>query len=394
MTFPIPPAPIPITITITVDPAEAIRTRHASAGPHVLRLTVEDLATLTDDQRDALARHVGGQRNWARPLTEFAPPVGHATVGVLAQLLDLRRAHALAQEQAEQEAADERAKLDQAAASRRAAANAWAETLRAAPLPMLELTEIPEEHRPTFPSLHDVVRHLGREQERRDAHREKLDRAEAEQRQRMASALRSAGFLELSLLFERGESRKSEVTRALRRWVRCVVGCVGVPSSWKQSNGEPDSEGTAVATARAVDAWTRSLTDRGVVWPDGFGLLVGPSYAWRPAMPDEEGDEDGEIQVPAVAFLLTCPDGRTIAVCTGVDDRPLGTPSNQQRVETQQRIAKAVREATPSHVAGCLAVILGTDPVPENVSAILAASLDPAIVDALKQVAQARAFEE
>ncbi len=67
-------------------------------------------------------------------------------------------------------------------------------------------------------------------------------------------------------------------------------------------------------------------------------------------------------------------------------------PSDAERAATQQRIATAVRRADPRIVASIRESIL-RDPCSGD-AAILAASLDPVIADALRQVAQVIALEQ
>jgi len=85
-----------LTITIEIDPATAVRTGHTQIGATQITLTDGDLAVLTADQRDTLARHVARDALYSEPLTSRAKPVGDASIGTLASLLDQRRAYVTA----------------------------------------------------------------------------------------------------------------------------------------------------------------------------------------------------------------------------------------------------------------------------------------------------------
>lgn len=59
-----------IVITLRVDPAAAVRHGKSTAGEHRLTLTDEDMAQLTELERETLARHLEGRKGWERPLAE------------------------------------------------------------------------------------------------------------------------------------------------------------------------------------------------------------------------------------------------------------------------------------------------------------------------------------
>lgn len=87
-----------ITITIHVHAGAAARIGKSNAGPQRLRLTDADLEKLTPRQRETLARHLEDTAApmprptvcWGDPLSLHAPPVGEATIPVLASLLNTR----------------------------------------------------------------------------------------------------------------------------------------------------------------------------------------------------------------------------------------------------------------------------------------------------------------
>lgn len=120
-----------ITVTLYVSPAAAVRAGSSRVGEHTLTLDDADLAQLTDAQREALARHVGGDRpdvaedmcwsgpDWGAPLTRGAPPIAEATVDVLKQLLD----HRISVVAAEVKRLEK--KRDEGLAKRDAAISAW-----------------------------------------------------------------------------------------------------------------------------------------------------------------------------------------------------------------------------------------------------------------------------
>jgi len=94
----------PLTITIHVNAAAAARSRRGHAGPSQLVLGADDLRTLSEAQRETLAKHYertapvwgsGHGPQWSDPLAWHAEPVDIASLQVLRQLLD-RRAEVMA----------------------------------------------------------------------------------------------------------------------------------------------------------------------------------------------------------------------------------------------------------------------------------------------------------
>lgn len=85
-----------LTLTLHTDAAAAARECRNHAGPVKLTPSADDLATLTPEQLDTLARHVRCEPYYGEPLTRHAPPIGHADVTVLAMLLDVRRRYVAA----------------------------------------------------------------------------------------------------------------------------------------------------------------------------------------------------------------------------------------------------------------------------------------------------------
>ena len=88
-----------ITLTIHIDAGAAVRAGLAYAGPKAVHLTAEDLASLTDEQRETLARHLDGLPgpwddgpHWGDPLALHAPPCASADLDTLRSLLDHRTA--------------------------------------------------------------------------------------------------------------------------------------------------------------------------------------------------------------------------------------------------------------------------------------------------------------
>lgn len=80
----------PIVITLHVDAATAVRECHSTAGPHRLELFAADVESLTEQQRETLARHIARAPGWGDPLSAGAEPIGHASLEVLRALLDRR----------------------------------------------------------------------------------------------------------------------------------------------------------------------------------------------------------------------------------------------------------------------------------------------------------------
>lgn len=88
-----------ITVTIHVHAGAAARIGKSNAGPQRIRLDEEALDKLTSRQRETLARHLEDYGKtpiprpsvcWGDPLSLHAPPVGEATIPVLASLLNTR----------------------------------------------------------------------------------------------------------------------------------------------------------------------------------------------------------------------------------------------------------------------------------------------------------------
>lgn len=79
-----------LTITITIEPSAAVREGRTQVGDIPLVLSDSDLSLLSQAQRDALARHVGGEAGWGERLSAHAEPVASASIEALAQLLDQR----------------------------------------------------------------------------------------------------------------------------------------------------------------------------------------------------------------------------------------------------------------------------------------------------------------
>jgi hypothetical protein len=80
-----------LTVTIYVAPAAAVRAGKAHCGEIALLLSDADVAQLSDDQRDTLARHLAQESYWRAPLSQEAPEVAEASLTTLRQLLDVRR---------------------------------------------------------------------------------------------------------------------------------------------------------------------------------------------------------------------------------------------------------------------------------------------------------------
>jgi hypothetical protein len=80
----------PVVLTLHVDAAAAVREGRSAAGPARLELSDADVATLSERQRETLARHLERAPGYGEPLTTGAPPIGHADLAALASLLDTR----------------------------------------------------------------------------------------------------------------------------------------------------------------------------------------------------------------------------------------------------------------------------------------------------------------
>jgi hypothetical protein len=459
-----------ITITLRVDAATAIRAGSGRIGAQVLHVGRAALASLTDDQRDALALHVGGSPSgrsdvagWGDPLTLHADPIGKSDLPTLALLLDTRRAVMAAQDAADLAMvrekmaatgpekfsgvardvpvrllewashygmteprlaqacvaagltaqgygtadqlgiADEVDALNAARAVEDAALARWLDSLRELPIAALADAPVPPEcfdawirklgarglPVPTWQIAAAVCRRS--EWDRHEA--AVREAGEAAEREAVAAVLDIAGPPELAALQRAGKARPADVSRALRSWVRALTVAPALPQDWRgDSDGGEDPDGIPVEAARAAAAWSAHVA--ALAWPAGVSATVGASWAWRPADEDagEHGDRDGEVATATVAIVVTLPDGDEIAVHTTVEARPpVASASDAKRAAVQRRIADAVRAAPPSRVASFVAEILRDGP-DDHEAIRFAATLDPMIADALRQVAQCHAL--
>ena len=105
-----------ITITIRPNAGAAIRAGRSNIESTKVSITDHDLASWTEAQRDALARHVAAERRWNEHLG--AAWVTEATAAVVARLLDERRHEIEAEDAAE--AAQRRLVLEALSAYREA----------------------------------------------------------------------------------------------------------------------------------------------------------------------------------------------------------------------------------------------------------------------------------
>ena len=386
--------PIPITLTLHVDAAAAVRAGKAKAGPHTLRLTDSDLAALTDDQRDTLARHVAGERDYAPPLTLHSDPIACADVPTLALLLDTRAAHVvqLAEKNLDREA-------------QAVAFDVWIDGARALALADLVCLEVPPEHHAAWHSRGDypVSTLTGRGEEvathkrhesalrheaAREAEREQDEQAARARRARRAPVLDLLGVIvpELAGLYREGRSRAPDVSRALRGWLRAQTGARGLPMGWR-FGGVDDVDPISVPLDRAVRLWTAHGAR--LVWPDGVTVRVCVGWAYRPALEDEVGDGDDEICEQAAALVLTV-GGESVTALVSSDSLPPDLPASDP-LAVQRRILAAVRAADHEQAARVArAVVDGPTP---DVAAVLAATRHPAVRDAMAQIWQTDELE-
>lgn len=90
-----------LCVTIHVTPAAAVRAGKTQVGDRTLTLSDEDVAALSPEQRDALARHVANEHGWRCELAYDAPPVADASLESLRVLLDARIARQAREAEAE-----------------------------------------------------------------------------------------------------------------------------------------------------------------------------------------------------------------------------------------------------------------------------------------------------
>jgi hypothetical protein len=241
-----------LTITLYVQPDNAVRAGKSSVGEHQLVLSDEDLARLTPEQRDTLARHVAGERHqsdsldWADPLGMCGHgawlPITEATIDSLATVLDDRRSRILA------------ARAKQAECDQRYAALVSLLTARAKNCPVEDLVysvsepdwrakglrglridtdpEWPDMRRPDDAAhsvagrTDEVLTYVAKRQQELRAAREA---AEAEKAARIAvnratvKEILAAHAPDLIPVWEAGRADPKEVDRALRTHLRALM---------------------------------------------------------------------------------------------------------------------------------------------------------------------------
>lgn len=330
-----------LTVTLFVDPACATRAGRSSVGEHTLTLTDADLATLTDDQRDTLARHVAGERcrnaiDWGRALTSEAPPIAEATVTVLAALLDVRRATITEQ-------------LARDAEKRAAEESAWQATLenvlaaaRTAPILKLRNTSLYGVYRNEHGSWsynapranEPAAQAVGREQElieatAAEAAAKQAADAEVEARTQARVAAETAQCEEILIetapemveVWRAGRADPKAVRRVMARYLRTMVGQpprLGRLTDATRDTMYHDADKRPLtpeefATLRDLEKRATDLRD---LVPTKVTTVV--AYSYRPALEDEAGDKDGEVEIvgPTCAEIRARIGGHDVTIRT------------------------------------------------------------------------------
>ena len=305
-----------ITITMYVSPEAAVREGKVQCGDVQYVLSEDDLASMTNDQRDTLARHLAGEyvqvfdvpgANWKDKLTDHAPPVSKVDRHTVISLLDTRRAKVAERMRAHADRnAAEKAKEIEALRKRldsplchtmymtaSGEVSSWASDVSV----RLELPTCPsyDKVNELDPDLRARFEHVVAEIER--IRRDMMDTAYAQVQanivkkqaeEQEAQARRQALYARLPAKVrerdEAGFASAREIDDAIRDLVLSDAGLT-CDESWR---------GDCVS-GELTDAEFASLKTFKAKLPSGAKLQVLSVWNYRPAECDEEGDDDGEV---------------------------------------------------------------------------------------------------
>jgi hypothetical protein len=314
-----------ITITLNVEPAAAIRSGKATCGEVSMTLSDEDLARLTPEQRETLAKHVAKERcdgcgpEWGTRLSDYAPDIDHVSIEVLQSLLDTRRELVTTRMARRQSAADE--EILAAIAKPAAFAKRWIDNTEGSLCEWGGLVSIEWPISPYCSSstsnASEPVRaawkaHVAQVEARQRAAVEAAlpaARVEAERRAVLRAAEETAKVAkeakardEYAALYlrlpevlrarhEEGYATDSEVKGEMRRLLRADEGYPTTHKGWEKSEklSQLSDEEFGVLLDAKAGAPKGATVEAKACWDS----------AWRPAEEDEEGDEDGEVYVRA-----------------------------------------------------------------------------------------------
>lgn len=316
-----------LTLTLYIDPAAAVRAGRTEMGEVQRTLTDAELAQLTPEQRDALARHVAGDGEyytygthtakgptWCDALTRHADPIADVTIETIAKLLDQRiEVVEFSKKKLEAAQIEKRRQADEEIALAIANYGKDTDTLafddegKVSTYGTLYSIRIPElSYCDTAYASPEAQAAYQAAKEREQADREQARlaampevtrrleeaRAQAEARKREYEALYARLPEALRERDAAGYASKDEVTRHLRCLLRSDAG-LPTKESWKKSE----------RVEQLTDAQFARLKEVKATAPEGAEVEVrlvndGEGY-YREAGYDErdEADNDGEIWV-------------------------------------------------------------------------------------------------
>jgi|GEM_PF-5130534 len=322
-----------LCVTIRVSPAAAVRAGKSVLGDVTLTLSNNDLQSLSEAQRECLAKHVGGEWPWNEPLRDVE--VGEASLESLKILLDARIAREAKQKEERDAAAlaeearraDVIAKLkqfpdDQFLVPPSSSWGQWALRSANEMVPGCGLNEVAAWMIGRREAIEALLqeRNAALKAEREAAEKqEKLKRLLEEQKAAQKERLEretTIAFLEKHAgrdaveWFEQLEAPKQaylEVTKCLERLL----------DEASESLKQPDPEVTfyRLAVDSRVGPVIDNVTDLAQyrrlqdvttyvydavrhLGLDADAVFIQPIIVYRPAEGDEEGDEDGEVACP------------------------------------------------------------------------------------------------
>lgn len=339
-----------LTITIHVNPAAAVRAGKSQCGACELVLSDDDLAQLTPEQRETLAKHVDREQfpppfthsrgvRWDHPLGD--DDTADASIETLALLLDRRKevvearlAELQAEREEKQRNADEKALAAIAEATTKTKGldgsgdwDVYSTGRHSIVVPVLSHVDL------AYCSV-EVREQYKEEEARRKAEAERLreaevprilaEKAERQAAQAAAEAATAAAYEEqyvrlpepLRARHAEGYATDDEVLGALRAIWREDAGY----SPENEINGWYDKSSTPVSL---TDEQYQQLLEVRASAPEGaeveaVRLFLEPAY--REATPEDdlsEIDEDGEVRVPD-AERVSCIVARVCWVRAGV----------------------------------------------------------------------------
>jgi hypothetical protein len=347
-----------LCVTIRVSPAAAVRAGKTQVGDIVFTLNDNALESLSDGQREALARHLDGEDGWREPLSDSAIEVAEANLDSLKKLLEAR----IEREAARAEAA--RAEAEQCDAAIARAIEGWKKApiqqlmqpysaftldlvlstghLRWAPGDVTEVVRVSASH-PAFRK--SIVTMTGRESEREEyiaameakreaealAQRQERERQEEERRAKLEAARATVRdfllhhmesedvndwFAQLSDHHAAKPEIKHIIMTAIARYLNAqnlssdnTFAFYDASCGYRYGESSIDDEVSDLSVYRRM-RFIQQTIDDALEEDGGMGVVfnVNPVKAWRPADDgdaEDEIDEDGEVPMPDF-FRVRC----------------------------------------------------------------------------------------